>query len=221
MSTMRPSRAFTLVELLVVIAIVGILVGLLVTAVMGAGDSAQRAKLQKMIGEIEAATGIYQTEFGSVPPFGETSYDVYDSSITNADYDDTSTFTFIDRKLTADFDTEETMDQMIYIFLNGFGDNTIWDNARRKTVSAPLTFPDKAFVEPSPSSDPKDYRLKNPWYDADNPDDGVIHYRGEQSGGTVLGLPSGVSHSTLQKDIYIWSEGDAEGTEENIIKNWK
>lgn len=127
------TRAFTLVELLVVIAIIGVLVAILITAVMSAGDGAQRAKLKKMIGEIDAATGIYQTEFGELPPLNDDS---------------------------------------IYIYLTGGGDGKIWDNNRKKTVTAPLSFPDKAFVDVTGG----DYRIANPWYDSSSNNDGVIHY---------------------------------------------
>jgi prepilin-type N-terminal cleavage/methylation domain-containing protein len=60
-------RGFTLLELLTAVAIIGILMGLLLTAVNVAKDSARRAKTKVELAEIVLAIKAYQAEYGRYP----------------------------------------------------------------------------------------------------------------------------------------------------------
>jgi prepilin-type N-terminal cleavage/methylation domain-containing protein len=63
-------RAFTLIELLVVIAIIGVLAGLLLTAIAGAQRTVRRAKTKAEIDNMMMALTEYYNEFANYPPGG-------------------------------------------------------------------------------------------------------------------------------------------------------
>lgn len=65
----RPARAgFTLVELLAVLVIIGILVGLITAAVMGARTAARKARILLEIDNLSTALNAYKEKFGEYPP---------------------------------------------------------------------------------------------------------------------------------------------------------
>lgn len=61
---------FTLIELLVVIAIIGLLAGLVITAVGTSTVKANIAKVKAMIDNLETATALYYDDVGFYPPGG-------------------------------------------------------------------------------------------------------------------------------------------------------
>jgi prepilin-type N-terminal cleavage/methylation domain-containing protein len=61
-------RAFTLVELLVVITIIGVLVGLITVAALGALERAHQTRIKLEIDQIHSAFQAYKNERGSYPP---------------------------------------------------------------------------------------------------------------------------------------------------------
>jgi len=65
---MRKTNGFTLVELLVVIAVIGGLLGLLLPAVLGARESARRARCADNLREIGTALHGFQLSRGAFPP---------------------------------------------------------------------------------------------------------------------------------------------------------
>jgi len=68
-SIRSPHAAFTLVELLVVIAIIGILMGLLLTAISGAKDAGRRSQAGTEVRNIASACKNYYTDYGKFPPY--------------------------------------------------------------------------------------------------------------------------------------------------------
>lgn len=64
---MRARRAFTLIELLVTIGITGVLIGLTLSAVQAARESARRAQCAGNLRQIGLALASYASSFGSFP----------------------------------------------------------------------------------------------------------------------------------------------------------
>ena len=69
MATKTTDRAgFTLLELMAVVVILGILIGLLVTALGGAEESAKVRMTKVSMSQLSAAIDSYERKFGSYPP---------------------------------------------------------------------------------------------------------------------------------------------------------
>src|SRR5947209_2232617 len=66
--TGRPRRAFNLIELVVVIAVVGILMGLLMTAVQSARGAASRIACANNLRQLSVACQHYHDQHSSLPP---------------------------------------------------------------------------------------------------------------------------------------------------------
>ncbi|MDQ5957714.1 MAG: ral secretion pathway protein [Patescibacteria group bacterium] len=87
------SRGFTLIELLVVIAIIGILSGIVLTALGGARNKAKEAKIQSELGQLRSAAELYAIDNDGYGPG-------YSSSSCNA-----AGTMFVDSKITSILDS--------------------------------------------------------------------------------------------------------------------
>jgi prepilin-type N-terminal cleavage/methylation domain-containing protein/prepilin-type processing-associated H-X9-DG protein len=76
----RPKRAFTLIELLVVIAIIAVLVALIMPAVQSARESANRAKCQNNLKQLNLAAQEYHDAFNSFPSGWYCATPTYDAN---------------------------------------------------------------------------------------------------------------------------------------------
>jgi prepilin-type N-terminal cleavage/methylation domain-containing protein/prepilin-type processing-associated H-X9-DG protein len=76
----RSRAAFTLIELLVVIAIIAVLVALIMPAVQSARESANRAKCQNNLKQLNLAAQEYHDAFNSFPAGWYCSVPTYDSN---------------------------------------------------------------------------------------------------------------------------------------------
>jgi len=63
----RGSKSFTLIELITVMAIIALLVGILMPALWGARQTAQKAQAKVMISSLSSALQAYYNEYGSLP----------------------------------------------------------------------------------------------------------------------------------------------------------
>jgi type II secretion system protein G len=61
-------QGFTLVEVLIVVAIIGVLMGLVLPALMKAGNKAKITETQTIIEQIKAALQEYEHDYGDYPP---------------------------------------------------------------------------------------------------------------------------------------------------------
>ena len=60
-------HGFTLIEILIVITIIALLAGVVLTAVRGVRNRAMKAKAKTMIGSVDAAARMYETDQGKMP----------------------------------------------------------------------------------------------------------------------------------------------------------
>ncbi len=80
MLSLRSRAAFTLIELLVVIAIIAVLVALIMPAVQSARESANRAKCQNNLKQLDLAAQEYHDAFNSFPSGWYCAVPTYDSN---------------------------------------------------------------------------------------------------------------------------------------------
>ncbi len=76
----RSRAAFTLIELLVVIAIIAVLVALIMPAVQSARESANRAKCQNNLKQLDLAAQEYHDAFNSFPSGWYCAVPTYDAN---------------------------------------------------------------------------------------------------------------------------------------------
>ena len=145
------SRGFTLIEMLVVIAIIGILAGLLLTAVGAVRTQARKVQTRNEAEQLRVAWLEYNREYKHFPatPPDITEMNTREVAILRGGsnfLDNPKGFTFFDLKATAT-NYVDCWGKMYRVFLDTAGDNKVNVNGKDIPVSVAVVSagPDKTF----------------------------------------------------------------------------